>query len=122
MRALVLTLLLATAAAPAVAAPFAAVDAPAAGPARDCINQRLIRDFKAAGDRTILFKTRDGQTWRNDLPASCIGLNRGEVAYKHQSPINRLCSGEIVQLYERTTGFEYGNCGLGKFTPLVSPK
>ena len=104
------------------ARPMAALDAPHAGRAVSCLNQRDIDRFKPVGDRALLFQLRNGRTYRNDLPVSCPGFARGDTGYSHASPSNRLCSGELVQLFERGSGFQYGGCTLGKFTPLASAK
>ncbi len=107
-------LLLLTAAAPA------AFDAPASGPALSCLRQRQIDTVKPVNERTVLFVSRGGQTYRNDLPVSCPAWARGDVGYTHSSSQDQLCRGEIVNLFERGSGFQYGGCTLGAFTPLAS--
>lgn len=107
-------LLLLTAAAPV------AFDAPAAGPAQSCLAQRQIDTVKPVNDRTVLFVMRGGRTFRNELPVSCPAWARGDTGYTHISSQDQLCRGEVVQLFERGGGFQYGGCILGKFTPIAT--
>ena len=107
-------LLLLTAAAPV------AFDAPASGPTQSCLAQRQIDAVKPVNDRTVLFVMRGGRTFRNELPVSCPAWARGDTGYIHISTQDRLCSGEIVSLFARGGGFDYGSCILGPFTPIAT--
>lgn len=118
MRAIVITLLLATGA-PTLAAAPAEKPMAAAPKVKQCINLRNIGGTRIADDRTLYY--REGRQWyRNDIRGGCAGL-RPDRAISSRTPSTRLCSGDIITVFEPSSRIEFGSCGLGDFTPVDGP-
>jgi len=101
---------------------FAAVPAAAAtvppGP-RECVTLSRVTAQRIVDDHTIYFQ--EGSRWfRNDINPACPGL-KPRNAIRSRVTTNRLCSGDIVAVFDPAGGFEYGSCGLGRFTPVDAP-
>jgi hypothetical protein len=88
--------------------------------AKPCLYQSELRTTKVLDDRTILFTTRHGQTYRNTLPRQCPSMRRGSLLnYAYES--RRLCAGSMFQVL-----WELGDrrmptflCPLGIFAPIT---
>jgi len=88
--------------------------------AKPCLYQSELRTTKVLDDRTILFTTRHGQTFRNTLPRQCPSMRRGSLLnYTYES--RRLCAGGLFQVL-----LDYGGrhmptfiCPLGLFVPVT---
>ncbi len=88
--------------------------------AKACLYQNELRTTKVLDDRTILFTTYDGQTYRNTLPRQCPSMRRGSLLnYTYES--RRLCAGGMFQVL-----LDFGDrrmptfvCPLGIFTPIT---
>jgi len=87
-----------------------------------CLSSRDILDSDAVTDRVVLFHVRGGRTYRSDLPQACPRLARPGTAFAHRSTVDRLCSIDLVQVFDPSTGFSYGSCQLGRFTPYELPE
>lgn len=126
MRALLLPLVLALTSS-AVAAPTTAEDRDQArlaqllagrqpGKPRTCIpnlRNTNIRQFRPA---TLVYEGPNGTLYRTDAVSGCNGLGRGHALIT-RSTINQACSGDIVQVRDLQSGFDYGACTFGDFTP-----
>jgi len=129
MRARVLLglFLAAAAAAPAVAAPPAPEERIAkvlaervAGPPTDCLIQRDIYSTEIVAQTAILYTMRDGTIYLN-RPASGLPFLRRDLALVTDTHSDRLCSIDIVRLYDPVSRFESGSIGLGPFVPYRRP-
>ena len=87
-----------------------------------CITSRDIEDTDAVTDRVVLFHMRNGRTYRNDLPNSCPQLARDGSAFAYRTTISRLCSVDVIQVFEPGSRFVYGGCQLGKFVRYELPE
>jgi hypothetical protein len=97
-------------AAPALAAP--------AGP-KSCVALNRVGEQRIVGDSTIYFK--EGATWyRNDIPGGCPGLTPRR-SFSSRTPSTRLCSGDIITVFDPMVSIPYASCGLGEFTPVAGP-
>ena len=89
--------------------------------AKSCLYQNELRTTKIVDDRTILFSTHDGQTYRNTLPRQCPSLRRGSLLnYTYQN--RRLCAGGMFQvLLDMGGGRQIPTllCPLGIFVPIT---
>jgi hypothetical protein len=94
-------------------------DAPRA--AQACLNQPTIRRTRILNDRNIVFMTRDGQIYNNQLPRQCPSLRRGSlVSYPIEQ--SRLCAGNSFQVMWETSARNYAPafiCQLGQFLPIT---
>jgi hypothetical protein len=87
-----------------------------AGPPTSCLPLGRNIASRRVDDRTILFRVSARETWRNDLAPACAGIDKN-AAMIAQTPIGRLCKGDIVNFVDLRTGFSAGACPLGTFTP-----
>ncbi len=85
-----------------------------------CLPLRQVRDTDAVTDSVILFHVGN-RTYRNDLPQSCPRLSRETTAFASRTSSTQLCRGEIIRVFDPGTGFEFGACTLGAFTPYELP-
>lgn len=88
-----------------------------AGPPQECVDLRELGGNKSYGRDVIVFSGGlDDVVWVNRPPAGCNGLDFGR-ALKTLTTTTRLCRGDIVTVYDPSSGTEFGGCGLGDFTP-----
>ena len=108
------------------AEPEPVATAATAGPARNCINPRLIAGRRAAGRQALIFEV-GGATYRNDLPAPCPGLERAGAADISQFDIDdsaELCRNDSFRVFDPVEAKAVGTrafalCRLGAFTPVA---
>jgi hypothetical protein len=63
----------------------------------------------------ILFEGSTGRTvYVNRPPGGCPELNPFR-ALRIKTTTGQLCRGDIVSVFDATSGIEYGSCGLGDF-------
>ena len=81
-----------------------------------CLSTRNIQDTTPQKDGTaILFKMRDGSTWRNDLRGRCPDLKYNGFSWTTSNPMEQVCENE-----QTIEVFRSGEiCGLGKFTQVT---
>ena len=85
-----------------------------------CLTQHRIDGQRVVDKRTILF--RIGRQWyRNDLPYECPAL-KDDAIIVTRSTNGESCSGDIIRLVDRSSGFDLGSCAYGQFTPVDLPK
>jgi hypothetical protein len=93
-----------------------------AGQPVTCIpNFRGQARMEVIDDGTILF--REGSTLYLQRPSSeCRGIDDGGYTLVSRHYGNQqLCSGDIQQLVELTTGIQAGSCTFGPFVPYRKP-
>jgi len=90
-----------------------------AGKPATCIQQNFIDDSEIF-DGAILYRMKSGPDYLN-RPSQCSQLrpDRGLVS---RTPSTSICSGDIVQIVDFTSHFNYGSCGLGEFVPYPRAK
>lgn len=82
----------------------------------DCVMERDLQDNQAEHG-TIVFRTRSNAlVYVNRPPGSCPYLNR-DRAIRIRTISDRLCRGDIVEVFDPVSRVEFGACGLGDFTP-----
>ena len=86
------------------------------GTPQSCVTLRDVPETRIIDDRTIVFRNGTNSAYVNHLPGSCPGL-RPSAAFATRTPTDRLCSGDIIQVFDPTSHFQYGGCGLGEFAP-----
>lgn len=80
-----------------------------------CISQLNLGGNKSVGGAIIFDGARTDTVYVNYPPAGCPELTESR-ALKTRTPNNRLCSGDIVEVFDPLTNFSFGACGLGEFT------
>ena len=87
-----------------------------AGPAQNCVSQRMLRSNRSVGEGAIIFETSGDRVYVNRPTAGCPSLRLGR-ALVTRTTSSQLCSGDIATVFDPVSGSEYGACGLGEFTP-----
>lgn len=86
-----------------------------------CVSITQIDDTDRVTDDVILFRMKGGRVYRNDLPIACPRLSRSGSAISYRVPTGSLCSGQIINVFDPSSGLGYGSCNLGRFTPYELP-
>jgi hypothetical protein len=81
-----------------------------------CVNSRDLRGNRSIGEDAIVFEGTGRRAWVNRPPAGCPALTSGR-ALQIRTTSTQFCRGDIVTVFDPTSGIEYGGCGLGDFTP-----
>lgn len=92
-----------------------------AGEPTNCLPNNRSFSSRRVGESTVLFRVGPGELWRNDLPRECAGINSA-AALVTQTPVGRLCRGDIVNFIDLRTGIQLGSCPLGQFVPYRREK
>lgn len=87
-----------------------------------CVSLSQIDSTEVVDDKTILFRMRGGQYYRNSLPYRCPSL-KFEKSFLYKTSISQLCNVDIIYVLERYGGnYQQGaGCGLGMFEPVDKP-
>jgi len=95
-------------------------DAPSA--VQQCLNQPTIKRTKILNESNIVFITRDGTIYNNQLPKQCPSLGRRSMV-NYPIEQSRLCAGNSFTVLYRigidnyVPGFV---CQLGRFLPITA--
>ncbi len=92
-----------------------ALEGRAAGEPMACVRLTELGGNRSAGD-AIIFDGRGSRIYVNRPAGGCPDLNFGR-ALRVRSSTGQLCRGDIVTIFDPTTGTDYGGCGLGDFIP-----
>lgn len=93
-----------------------ALDGRVAGEPVDCIYQHEIRSSQIFDRTAILYELTDGTYYLNRPEGGARSLSRNDVLVTDtHSP--RLCSIDIVKLYDSSHWMQNGVVNLGKFVP-----
>ena len=116
---LILSVVLAGIALPALAKETPDPYVPANGAPIDCVQIQSIRSTSVRDDRTIDFIMNGKKIYRNSLPSSCPSLGF-EKRFSYRTSLSQLCSVDIITvLWNVGSGLQPGaSCGLGKFQPM----
>jgi len=88
-----------------------------AGATTNCVSQRNLRGNRSVGEGVLIFEGPSSNLiYVNRPPAGCPELDSGR-ALLTRTPSTQLCAGDIATVFDPVSGFEYGSCGLGEFTP-----
>ena len=93
-----------------------------AGEPQSCISLVMAKDTIRISDDILLYRVSRNLVYRNDLRSSCPGLARDSDIIVTKTTGTMLCSGEILRLVDRQSGFDRGACSLGEFTPYRTTK
>jgi hypothetical protein len=89
--------------------------------ARPCLNHSEIKRTQVLDDRNIVFVTRDGEIYDNQLLRQCPSLRRNSVV--NYAPVNgKLCAGNTFAVLWQTGANNYVPafiCPLGNFVPIT---
>lgn len=86
----------------------------------DCLEQRNIRSTRIIDRSAIIYDT--GRVLYVNRPTSGVNfLDRSDVLVT-DTHSSRLCSIDIVRLYDQGSRMQSGSLGLGKFVPYTRPE
>ncbi len=90
-----------------------------AGQPVSCLRGQRANNMITIDDNTVVF--RDGRTvYRNDFRGgTCDQLGRGHYALITRNTTSGLCSGDIAQVADLSSGITVGSCVLGDFVPYT---
>jgi hypothetical protein len=87
-----------------------------AGERVDCIDLRQVRSTEVINDTAILYKMTDGTVYLNRPEAGRTSLNQWDVLLT-RTQTSRLCSIDVVDMYDPVLGVQKGPVFLGEFVP-----
>ena len=87
--------------------------------AQTCIRHNQLRRTKVLGDRNIVFVTRDGAIYNNELPRQCPSMRRNSLV-NYAVDGGNMCAGDSFQvLWQVGTSYMPAFvCQLGMFAPI----
>jgi len=77
-----------------------------------CLDPQYIVGTQAVNARTILFRMKNGEVWRNDLARPCPDLVSQSGGFSHVVHNDRICA-NVQEIEVNATGMV---CRLGEFT------
>lgn len=86
------------------------------GPPISCVDSRNLQGNRSVGESAIIFESSGRSLYVNRPRAGCPELKNNR-ALRTRTTGTRFCAGDIVSIFDPTSGIEYGSCGLGDFTP-----
>lgn len=124
MRALIFVSVLALAGCtaaerPAGQAALTAVPGKAIGDPVSCLDTRRVERVEAVNDYVAFIHMRGKRVYRTDFPGGCQGLKTD--SFSHRSTVSKYCRGDIIQLFDRTSGISQQSCVFGDFVPYELP-
>ena len=93
-----------------------ALEGRVARPPVSCVRLTDLGGNRSAGEDAIIFQGNGRRLYLNRPAGGCPSLDFGR-ALRVRSSTGQLCRGDIVTVFDPTTGTEHGGCGLGEFTP-----
>jgi hypothetical protein len=92
-----------------------------AGAPVDCVNLRDIRSSKIINRTAILYETGGGTIYVNRPDAGRESLDDWDVLVT-KTHASRLCSIDVVSLYDTSARMQTGVVFLGEFVPYRKPR
>lgn len=92
-----------------------------AGKPVDCINLRSIRSTEIVDGVGIVYEVNSGKLYVNRPTNGVSNLDRDDILVT-KTHGGQLCRMDIVRTVDRTSQFQTGFVGLGKFTPYTKPQ
>lgn len=80
----------------------------------DCVRQAELRSSRSIDEGTIVFG-RGRVVYVNQTRTACP-LMSNFTALRTRTITTRLCSGDLITIFEPDSGIEHGTCALGEFT------
>ena len=102
-----------------------AVDATEVGEPKRCLSDSEYRNFRALGDRHLLFEGKRDKQWINVLRARCNGLENSDYFVVEPTSARRTCTSDRFSFgnrHLRTSRVDLvtgSKCTLGEFKPVT---
>jgi len=91
-----------------------------AGKPVNCISEIVTASETPVGDKIILYRVSKKLVYKNELQASCHGLDSFTDIFVYRQYTGQRCKGDTLRMVDRNTGMTGGVCSLGEFTPYLS--
>lgn len=82
-----------------------------------CVNVTQIRETRALSDSALLFIANGKTLYLSRLDPPCSRL-MSENRFSFQSSLPSYCSGQIINVFDDSTGVTLGSCALGPLQPV----
>lgn len=93
-----------------------------AGAPQSCLPSHRSSDMVVIDDKTVLFRDGSRRVWRTEMRGGCTLLGSSHYTLVTRSFGGQgLCSGDIAQLADLSTGMIVGSCSWGEFVPYTRP-
>ena len=91
------------------------------GEPRHCLSKSQYRNFRALGDRHLVFEGRNDKQWVNVLRGRCHGLDDNSAFIIEPTSAGRVCQLDRFEAVDRSNmGMALGTaCVLGEFKPVA---
>jgi hypothetical protein len=94
-----------------------------AGPPMACLQSWRSGNMVIVDDNTVVFRDSPRRVYRNDFRGgSCSRLGSGHYTMLTKTSGSSLCSGDIAQVVDLSSGITVGSCVLGDFVPYVGAR
>ena len=96
------------------------VDGLVPGKPVSCVSLRDVPSSQLVDGLAIVYRAGSRRLYVNRPAGGCEAL-RENRAIATRTPSDRLCSGDIVRIFDAPSGIDYGSCALGEFVPYERP-
>ena len=91
-----------------------------AGQPLNCLPAWRSNDMVVVDDNTVVFRDSSSRVYVNNFRgAGCSNLGSGWYALLTRRSGSTLCSGEIAEVIDTSSGMTVGSCSLGEFVPYT---
>lgn len=91
----------------------------AAGAPLSCLPAWRSGNMVVIDDATVVFRDSANRVYVNNFRDGCPNLGSGWYALLTRHTGTSLCSGEIAQVLDTSSGMTVGSCVLGEFVPYT---
>lgn len=89
-----------------------------AGPPMSCLSNWRSRDMVVVNENIVAFRDGRNRVYINNMRGPCNGLGPSRGALVTQSTSSSLCSGDIAQVFDSSSGVTFAGCAFGDFIPF----
>lgn len=90
-----------------------------AGQPVNCLPSWKSNDMVVVDDNTVVFRDNANRVYVNNFRDGCSNLGSGWYALLTRRTGSTLCSGEIAEVIDTSSGMTVGACSLGEFVPYT---
>ncbi|HXI88005.1 MAG TPA: hypothetical protein VNH64_11135 [Parvularculaceae bacterium] len=88
------------------------------GNTESCLNVRTISSITPLSDTEFLVRVGTSRYYLNETHGKCIGAASAFSRLQYTTTTGMLCSNQVVDVVDNSTGFTSGACALGDFQEL----
>ena len=101
------------------------VDPTEVGEPKRCLSKTAYRNYRALGDRHLVFEGRRDKQWINVLRSRCSDLKRGGIFVMKPTSGGQMCNADLFRVVDRVGTRPWRDlgtgptCMLGEFKPVT---